>query len=292
MPQTSDTPFLLIEPINQKKKLNWKELVRFRELLFFFAWRTIQIRYKQTILGVFWVVLQPIVTMVVFTIFFGQIAKIESGGIPYPIFSFSGLVPWTFFSGGISTIANSIVQNSEMIKKVFFPRLILPISTLLTELFDFFISFLILLVMILGYLILPSLFGASRSDFGIQFTPNIIFLPFFILLATLVTFGIGLWLAALNVQFRDIRQSTGFIVRLWMFITPVIYPTNLISPEWQIIYALNPMVGVIEGFRWSLLGLGEINLTSLLISVVVAVLALYSGLHFFNQMEQGFADIV
>lgn len=276
----------IIEANSYAKGLNLSELWEYRELLFFFVWRGIKIRYKQTVLGVSWAILQPFTTMVVFSIFFGGIAQIDAEGIPYPVFSASGLVLWTFFSSSLNSIATSITANSNTIKKIYFPRITLPISQMLTLFVDFLLAFVVLLGMILFYQF------SNISEVSVALSPNIIFIPFFILLAMTTTLGFGLWLAALNVQFRDVKYATGFIISLWLFITPIIYPTGLISPQWQIVYALNPMVGVIDGFRWALLGYGTPPNLTLLLSFVVSTVLLMSGIWFFNRMEKNFADVV
>lgn len=285
-PYTSEPIKIVIEADSRASSLNLSELWSYRELLLFFVWRGIKVRYKQTVLGVSWAILQPFTTMVVFSIFFGGIAKIETSGIPYPVFSASGLVLWTFFASSLTSIATSITSNSHTIKKIYFPRITLPISQMLTLFVDFLLSFVVLLGMILFYQF------SNISEVSVALSPNIIFIPFFILLAMTTTLGFGFWLAALNVQFRDVKYATGFIISLWLFITPIIYPTGLISPQWQIIYALNPMVGVIDGFRWALLGFGSPPNITLLLSVVVSIVLFMSGLWFFNRMEKNFADVV
>lgn len=297
----SQIPMQVIEPPKGWFGTSLAEVWHFRELLFFFVWRDVKVRYKQTILGVSWAVIQPFMTMVVFTIFFGGLAQIPSDGIPYPVFSYTALVPWTFFSLGIGGVANSIVLNASMLKKIYFPRLITPIAQLTASLVDFTLAFAVLIVIIIYYqlTIPPSLMQLALevaplqpAPSGLIFSANVIFLPFFLLLAFITALGVGLWLAALNVQFRDVRFATGFIVRLWMFITPVIYPTSLIDSQWQWLYALNPMTGVIDGFRWALLGTGGAPDSTILPSAIVALVLLITGVMYFSRMEKSFADVV
>ncbi len=221
--------------------LRFDELWEFRELLYFFIWRDIKVRYKQTALGVAWAILQPILTMVVFSVFFGRLVGVPSDGIPYPIFSFAALVPWTFFSTGVTNAANSLVSNSNLIKKTYFPRLAIPLSTIIAGLVDFALAFLVLIGMIFFY--------------RIPVTANILFLPLFILLALVTATGVGLWLSAINVRYRDVRHIVPFLTQFWMYATPILYPASLIKSETlRFFYGLNPMVGVIEGFRWAILG--------------------------------------
>ncbi|RMG87375.1 MAG: ABC transporter permease [Chloroflexi bacterium] len=288
-----NTPLTIIEPAKRGFHLNLREIWQYRELLFFFVWREIKVRYKQTVFGVLWAILQPFMTMVVFTIFFGGLAQIDTNGIPYPVFSYAALVPWTFFSNSITGIAISMTSNANTIKKIYFPRIILPISQVGTYFVDFLMAFAVLLVMIVIYALGgPTQAADGTTTVQIQLSWNIIWLPFFLLLTMTTALGFGLWLAALNVLFRDVRYAAGFIIRLWMFITPVIYPTELLDETWQIIYSFNPMVGVIDGFRWALLGVGEPPTVRIVISVCVALVILVSGVIFFNRMERLFADVV
>lgn len=291
----------MIEPPSGWFGTSVTEVWQYRELLFFFVWRDVKIRYKQTILGVSWAIIQPFMTMVVFTIFFGGLAQIPSDGIPYPVFSFTALVPWTFFQTGVNGVANSIVANAQMLKKIYFPRLITPISQLASALVDTGLAFLVLIFIILYYQLTlpPSLMDIALETTplytlsgGVIFSANVLLLPLFIALAFITALGIGLWLAALNVQFRDVRFATGFLIRLWMFITPVIYPTSLIDEQWQLVYALNPMTGVIDGFRWALLGSGSAPDATIGVSALVATLLLVSGVIYFSRMEKSFADVV
>lgn len=259
--------------------LRLKDLWEYRELLFFLAWRDIQVRYKQTFLGAAWAVIQPFMTMVVFSIFFGKLAKIPSDGIPYPIFAYAALVPWTFFSNALAQASNSLVGNSNLIKKVYFPRLIIPIASVLGGLVDFFISFLVLLGMMLVY--------GIQLDFG-----HLICVPFFILLALTCALGIGFWLSAFNTEYRDIRHATPFLIQFWLFATPVAYPASLLEEPWRTLYGINPMVGVIEGFRWALLGSDTQMQGPLMMSTFVGLFLLITGAFYFRRMEKNFADLI
>jgi lipopolysaccharide transport system permease protein len=277
-------PLTVIEPIHGWQLVSLDELWQYRDLLYFFVWRNIKVRYKQTILGASWAILEPFTTMVVFSIFFGELAKIPSNGIPYPLFSYTGLVPWTFFSVGVTSVTLSVVSTSGMLKKIYFPRLIIPVSQLASSFVDFLLAFLVLLAMIAAY----SLTGEAQ----IHVTPNVLWLLPLMVLEIITALGVGLWLSALNVQFRDVAHATAFIVRLWMFITPVIYPSSMLGSHWQLIYSLNPMVGVIEGFRWALLGTDTSPNAMIVASVATALALLVSGAMYFSRMEKTFADIV
>ncbi|MBN2084296.1 MAG: ABC transporter permease [Anaerolineales bacterium] len=260
--------------------LRLREVWAYRELLYFLTWRDIKVRYKQTILGAAWAILQPFLTMVVFSLFFGELAGIEPGGeIPYPVFSYAGLVPWTFFVYGLSQSSNSLVGNAQLIKKVFFPRLVVPIASVLSGLIDFGLAFMVLIGMMLVYGISPSM--------------NVLWLPLFLLLAFITALGVGLWLSALNVEYRDIRYMVPFLTQFWMFISPVVYPSSLIENELlRILYGLNPMVGVLDGFRWAILGTTGAPGPMVAVSAVVAVIILISGTFYFRRMERSFADVV
>lgn len=254
------------------------ELWEYRELLYFLTWRDIKVRYKQTVLGAAWAILQPFLTMVVFSLFFGNLAKISSDNIPYPIFSYTGLVPWTFFAYGLAQSSNSLVGNASLIKKVFFPRLVVPIASVLSGLVDFALAFVVLLGMMVVYNIWP--------------TANIIWLPLLLLLSFITALGVGLWLSALNVEYRDIRYIVPFLTQFWMFISPVVYPSSLLHEPWRTIYGLNPMVGVLEGFRWALLGSATAPGPMIVLSAVVSILLLVTGAFYFRRMERNFADVV
>jgi lipopolysaccharide transport system permease protein len=266
-----------IQPSGTWVSLGLGELWRYRELLYFFVWRDIKIRYKQTLLGASWAIIQPFFTMVVFSLFFGRLANVPSDGIPYPIFSYSALVPWTFFANGVMQASNSLVMNSNMVKKIYFPRLAMPIGSVLAGILDFCLAFLVLIVMMFFYHIYP--------------TGNIVWLPFFFLLAMVTTVGVSLWLSAMNVQFRDVRYIVPFLVQIWLFITPIAYSSSMLSEPWRTLYGINPMAGVVEGFRWALLGTDAPG-PIIWVSTLVAILMLVSGIIYFRRMETSFADVV
>lgn len=269
---------LVIKPSHGWAALNLRELWLYRELIFFMTWRDLKVRYKQTLLGASWAILQPFLTMVVFSIFFGNLAKVPSDGVPYPIFSYTALVPWILFSKALQDASRSLVANSHMITKVYFPRMILPLSSVMAGVVDFLIAFVVLLGMMVFFNIFP--------------TVNVWVLPLFILLALVTAIGVGLWLSALNVLFRDINYILPFLTQFWMYLTPVAYPSSMIPSEWQVIYALNPMTGVVEGFRWALLGTGQPPGIMTLVSSIAAVVLLISGMFYFKRMERLFADMV
>ena len=256
----------------------FRELWEYRELVYFFAWRDIKVRYKQTVLGALWAIIQPFFTMVIFSLFFGRLAKVPSDGLPYPIFSYAALVPWTFFANALTQASNSLVLSSNMIKKIYFPRLALPIATMLAGVIDFAIAFIVLLGMMLFYGLVPTL--------------NIVWLPFFLLLALVTSLGVGLWLAAMNVQFRDVHYTIPFLTQAWLFMTPIAYPSSLLSEPWRTLYGLNPMAGVVEGFRWALLGTDTAPGPMTIVSAVVALALFVSGAFYFRRMEQSFADVL
>ena len=253
---------VVIQPSRGWLSLGLKEIWSYRELLYFLIWRDVKVRYKQTALGAAWAIIQPFFTMVVFSLFFGRLAKIPSDGIPYPIFSFAALVPWTFFANGLGQSANSLVGNANLIKKIYFPRLAVPIATILSGVIDFALAFVVLLAMMLYYGIMPTI--------------NVIWLPLLLLLALVTSLGVGLWLSALNVQFRDVRYVVPFLTQIWMFGTPIAYPSSLLAEPWRTLYALNPMVGVVEGFRWALLGTKTGPNLNMAVSVCISLIQLAS----------------
>ena len=255
-----------------------RQLWEFRELVYFFAWRDIKVRYRQTILGGLWAIVQPFFTMVIFSLFFGRLAKVPSDGLPYPIFSYAALVPWTFFANALSQASNSLVLSSNMIKKIYFPRLSLPIAAVLAGVLDFVLALTVLLGMMLFYGLLP--------------TVNIVWLPLFLLLALITSLGVSLWLAALNVQFRDVRYTIPFLTQVWLFATPIAYPSSMLPEPWRTLYGLNPMAGVAEGFRWALLGTQTPPGPMTIVSALVALALLISGAFYFRRMEQSFADLL
>ena len=268
----------LIQPAAGWVPLGLGELWEYRELLYFFIWRNIKVRYKQTVLGGAWAIIQPFLTMIVFSIFFGRLAGIPSEGVPYPIFAYTALVPWTFFANALSQASNSLLEHERMITKIYFPRLLLPLSAVLSGLIDFAISFSILIGMLLWYRLTPTI--------------GLLLVPFFILTATLTALGVGLWLSALNVQYRDVRYVIPFLVQFWLFSTPIAYPSSLVPQQWQFLYGLNPMAGVVEGFRWALLGTASISPQLIVASLLTMFVVLISGLYYFRKMEETFADVV
>jgi len=273
----SDLPVTQIQS-STPSTLGLKELWDYRELLYFLVWREIKVRYKQTVIGAAWTVIQPLVTIVVFTLVFQNLAKMPSDGIPYPLFSFTALLPWNFFAKALNNSINSVVGSANLITKVYFPRLVLPISAILSGLIDFGISFLFLLGMMIWYGIMPGW--------------GVLALPLFLLLAVLTALSIGLWLAVINVRYRDVGQATAFLIQLWLFVSPVAYPLSLVPEKWRILYSLNPMTGVIEGFRWALLGNAMPSLVPIAISIAIVIALLFGGIRFFRRMEETFADIV
>jgi lipopolysaccharide transport system permease protein len=270
-------PVLRIEPSRGWVSLRLGELWEYRELLYFLVWRDIKVRYKQTALGAAWAILQPVLTMVVFSVFFGRLAKVPSDGIPYPVFALAALVPWQLFAYSVSESTNSLVVSQNLIKKVYFPRLVIPVASVLAGLVDFAISF-VALVGLMTY-------------YGIRPTAAIAILPLFILLAVASALCVGLWLSALNVQFRDVRYTIPFLTQFWMFVTPVAYPSSLIPGKWRTVFGLNPMAGVVEGFRWALLGKATSLGPLLAVSIGVVVVLLFGGLVYFRRMESTFADV-
>ncbi len=267
-----------IEPSRGWVSLQLKELWAYRELLYFLIWRDVKVRYKQTALGVGWAIIQPVFTMIVFSVFFGRLGKIPSDGIPYPIFAYAALVPWTFFAQGMGQASNSLVGSANLIKKVYFPRLSVPIASVTSGIIDFSIAFVILLGMMLYYGILPTL--------------NVIWLPCLLVLTVVTSLGVSLWLSALNVQFRDVRHVLPFLIQLWFFATPVAYPSSLLSEPWRTLYSLNPMVGVVEGFRWALLGTETAPGPMLIVSSLTALALLVGGAFYFRRLEKTFADVI
>ena len=268
----------IIEPADRWLDLRLRELWAHRELMGFLVWRDVKVRYKQTAFGAGWAIIQPVMTMAVFSLFFGYLARMPSDGVPYPIFSFAALVPWTLFSFGLTQATNSVVGSQQLISKVFFPRLAIPLAAVLSTVVDFAIAFLVLLLMMLGFGVFP--------------TADVIWLPFFTLLAIVTALGAGLWLAALNVQYRDVRYVLPFVTQFWMFATPIAYPSSLLPEPWRTLYGINPMAGVVEGFRWALLGTQTAPGAITAVSGAVALILLVTGALYFQRMERAFADIV
>jgi len=271
-------PVTVIHPSRGWISLNLRDLWEYRELLYFLTWRDIKVRYKQTVLGAAWAIIQPFFTMVVFSLFFCKLAKMPSDDIPYPIFSYAALVPWTFFANGLSQSSTSLVASANLIKKVYFPRLVVPISAVISGGVDFILAFVVLLGMMLFYGIVP--------------TGAVVWLPLLLLLALATSLGVGLWLTAMNVQFGDVRYAVPFLVQAWMFATPIAYPSSLLDEPWRTLYGINPMAGVVEGFRWALLGTENAPGPIIIVSALVAVGSLISGAYYFRRMEKTFADVV
>ena len=268
----------VIEPSRGWISLQLADLWQYRDLLFFLAWRDISVRYKQTALGAAWAIIQPFFSMVVFSLFFGRLAGLSSDGVPYPIFSYAAMLPWTYFSSAMSSSSNSLVGNANLLTKVYFPRLVIPLATVIPPIVDFIIAFVVLLGMMVYYHITP--------------TWNVLWLPAFLLLALVTALGVGLWLSAMNVKYRDIRYAVPFVVQFWMFASPVTYSSSIVPAQWRVLYGLNPMAGVIEGFRWALLGTATTPGPIVAASAAAAVLLLVSGAFYFRRMEKTFADVV
>jgi lipopolysaccharide transport system permease protein len=277
-PQARHLHAVVIQPTRGWSALGLREMWQYRELLYFMIWRDIKVRYKQTALGAAWAIIQPFFTMVVFSLFFGRLAGIPSDGVPYPIFSYAALVPWTFFANGLALSSNSLVGSANLLSKVYFPRLIVPTATILSGIVDFVLAFIVLIGMMLVYGIMPTI--------------NIIWLPFFLLLALITSLGAGLWLSALNVQFRDVKYIVPFLTQLWMFLTPIAYPSTMLPEPWRTLYGINPMAGVVEGFRWALLGTEMTVGPMIAVSTVAAIVLMVSGAFYFRRMERTFADVV
>jgi len=258
--------------------INWREIIEYWELLYFFVWRDIKVRYKQTVIGAAWAIIQPFMTMVVFSLFFGKMAKISSEGLPYPVFYYSALLPWTYFASSLRKSVEIIVQNQSVIRKVYFPRLILPISSVISPLVDFAIAFPVLIGIMIYY------------GFGLSI--KILMLPLFILLAMLTALSVGIWLCGLNAIYRDVRHAVPFMIQLWMFASPVVYPASIVPEKWRLLFGLNPMVGVIEGFRWMLVGKGTPPNAMLAISALAVLILLITGTMYFRRMESTIVDMV
>lgn len=271
-------PLIVVKPRKGLFQLDLQELWHYRELLYFLVWRDVLIRYKQTVIGVSWAVLQPLITMMIFTVIFGKLVKISTGGIPYPVFAFAALLPWNFFSQALSRSGTSLVGNSHLISKIYFPRLLIPLSSSIAPVIDLFISFLLLLVLMPLYGIAPSW--------------GLLFLPFFVVLALVTTLSAGLWLTTLNVKYRDVGYVIPFLIQIWMYASPVVYPLAMVPEKWRLLYSLNPMVGIIEGFRWAITGSGHLDAMALITCTAVVSLLLAGGIVYFKNMEQTFADVI
>ncbi|PKO20698.1 MAG: phosphate ABC transporter permease [Chloroflexi bacterium HGW-Chloroflexi-1] len=280
--RTDEIPAIRIEPSKGRVSLQLREMWKYRELLYFLVWRDVKVRYKQTVLGVAWIVLQPLLSTVVFTVIFGILLKVPSDGAPYALFALAALVPWQYFSGSMSRVGTSLVNSANLITKVYFPRLIIPLSGVLSTLVDFTIGFAVLIILLIVY--------------RVPLTPQVVWLPLFLLLAIVTALGFGLWLAALNVRYRDINYLIGFLLQIWMYATPVVFGATLIPERYRWLMALNPITGVVEGFRWSLIGgiLQDSNPPgpSMAVSATISLVVLLAGLVFFRRTERTFADII
>ena len=270
-------PLVVIQPSNRLSLLNLKDIWAYRELLFFLTWRDVKVRYKQTALGAAWAILQPLFMMIIFTIFFGRLAGVASAGIPYPLFALAGLVPWTFFANAITASGNSLVGSANLITKVYFPRLIVPAAAMLAGLVDFLLAFLILVVMMFYY--------------RVQLTVQILFLPVLILLTALFSLGVGTWMSALNVKYRDVRFALPFLIQLWLFVSSVILPSTSVPQKWRWLLMLNPMSGIIEGYRAALFGL-PFDWPALGIASALTIVVLLYAIYAFGRVERSFADII
>lgn len=269
----------LVIEAGRTERQYWQDLWRYRELLYFLSWRDVLVRYKQTAIGIAWALLRPLLTMVVFTIVFGSLAKLPSDGVPYPILVFAGMLPWQFFANALSECSNSLIANTNLLSKVYFPRLIIPISAVIVSFVDFLISGLILLGLMAWYNFVPSW--------------QIITLPLFTLIAFAAAMGAGLWLAALNVKYRDFRYIVPFIVQFGLYVSPVGFSSSIVPEQWRLLYSLNPMVGVIDGFRWAILGRSSVlNLGGFALSIALVTLLVLSGIWYFRRMERTFADVI
>ena len=275
--QLPDEPLVVIEPSSKWSLLNLKDIWAYRELLFFLTWRDVKVRYKQTLLGAAWAILQPLFMMIIFTIFFGRLAGVDTGGIPYPLFALAGLVPWTFFSNTITASGNSLVGSAHLITKVYFPRLIVPAAAMMAGLVDFLLAFLLLVVLMIYY--------------RVPLTAQLAFLPVLVLLTALFGLGVGTWMSALNVKYRDVRFALPFVIQLWLFVSSVILPSSAIPEKWRWILLLNPMSGIIEGYRAALFGL-PFDWPALGIAAVLTIVMLFYAVYSFGKAERSFADII
>ncbi len=276
-PSQSDDPLLLIDAEDRASTFDLRELWAYRELLYFLTWRDIKIRYKQTLLGATWAIIQPLFAMLLFTLFFGRLARMPSDNIPYPLFAYAGLLPWTFFANAVTNSGNSLVGSTSLITKVYFPRMIIPAAAVAAGLLDFAIAFLLLIPLLIYY--------------GIALTWSLLLLPLFIILLTLLSLGVGMWTSALNVRYRDVRYALPFVIQLWLFASPVIYPSSIMPAKWRWVLLLNPMTGIIEGFRSSLFG-RSFDWTAILVAASLTLIFLLYSAYFFRRVEETFADIV
>ena len=274
----SKKPIKRVQPSRGWQSLNLRELFDYRELLYFLTWRDTKVRYKQTVLGAAWAIIQPFFAMVIFSFFFGKLAKVPSDDIPYPIFAYTALVPWQFFANGVNQATNSIVGSADVVRKVYFPRLLIPTAAVLAGGIDFILAFVVLLGMMIFYNAVP--------------TSAIVWMPFFVLLALTTALGVSFWVTTMNTQFRDVRYAVPFVVQAWMFATPIAYPSSLLQEPWRTLYGINPLAGVVEGFRWALLGTDTSPGPIIIVSALMSVALLVSGAFYFRRMEKTFADVV
>jgi len=272
------TPAITIEPRKGLLQLGLNCIWQYRELLYFLVWRDVMTRYKQTAIGAAWVVLQPMITMILFTLIFGTMARFPSDGVPYPLFAFAALLPWTYFAQALSKTAGSLVSSANLVSKIYFPRLLIPLAAALAPIVDLFFSFLMLLPMMAWYRVVP--------------TWGLLTLPLFMLLAVMTVLSVGLWSAALNVRYRDMNSVIPFVIQIWLYASPVAYPVSMVPEKWRILYSLNPMVGVIEGFRWALLGKASPDFAAIMLSSAVVLVLVTAGVVYFKWMEQSFADVI
>lgn len=269
---------IIMQPGSKRSSLNVASLWPYRELLYFLTWRDVKVRYKQTILGLSWVIFQPLMMMSIYTVIFGRLGKISAGDVAYPLFILSGLLPWQLVANGLSDCGTSLVANRNLITKVYFPRVVIPLAAILARLVDFLCGLAVVFCMLFYFGVTPS--------------SHIWMLPFFVLLAVMTSLGVGLWLAALNVKYRDVHCVVPFLIQVWFFLCPVVYPISMVPEAWKTIYGLNPMVAVLEGFRWSLLGKGEATELTIVMSAIMIAAVLFCGLNFFRHVERTFADVV
>lgn len=267
-----------IQPSRGLFNLDLASIWQYRELLYFLVWRDVKVRYKQTLIGAGWVLLQPLMTMAIFTVVFGNFAKMPSDGLPYPIFAYAALLPWTYFAHAVGSSSSSLVGSSNLISKIYFPRLIILLASITTPLVDFLLSLLVLAGMMFWFRIRPGW--------------ALLALPGFLVLAMFTALAVGLWLSPLNVKFRDVGHTIPFLLQFWMYASPVAYPMSIVPQRWQLLYSLNPMAGVIEGFRWALLGKHRPSLSALIVSAGIVVVLFAGGLIYFKRMERGFADVI
>jgi lipopolysaccharide transport system permease protein len=275
----SDSPKELVIEAGKTEGQYWKDIWRYRELFYFLSWRDILVRYKQTVIGIAWSLIRPVLTMIVFTVVFGKLAKLPSEGVPYPILVYTALLPWQFFSNSLSESSNSLITNSNLLSKIYFPRLILPTSSVIVGVVDFLISFVILIGLMIWFHFVPQW--------------RILALPFFLALALVTSLGFGLWLAALNVKYRDFRYIVPFIVQFGLYISPVGFSSTIVPEKWRLLYSINPMVGVIDGFRWAILGQSiKLYWPGFILSVILTIIIFLSGLRYFRNTERVFADVI